>query len=92
MPAALPFRAAVAVLALIPESQLPIPVQVLVPVVHALTDGLLQQRFLTPELVPDEAIYAAFAALAGECKPASVGDPSERAEAIDVDHHPDGSG
>ena len=31
----------------------------------AVTEGLLFQRFLTPELVPDEAFHAAFAALAG---------------------------
>ena len=38
--------------------------ELLVVVIHALTEGLLFQRFLTPELVPDEAFYAAFAALA----------------------------
>lgn len=38
--------------------------EVLVVVIHALTEGLLFQRFMTPELVPDEVFYAAFAALA----------------------------
>ena len=42
------------------------PAELLVCVIHALTEGLLFQRFLTPELVPDEVFYAAFAALAGE--------------------------
>ncbi|MBI1407500.1 MAG: TetR family transcriptional regulator [Caulobacter sp.] len=46
------------------EDGLPMPAEVLVAVIHALTEGLLFQRFLTPDLVPDEAFYAAFAALA----------------------------
>ncbi len=54
---------------LIPASQLPMPVELLIPVVHALIDGLVLHRILTPELVPDEAIHAAFGALAaGEPK------------------------
>jgi len=47
------------------EGGLPMPADILVCVIHALTEGLLFQRFLTPELVPDEAFHAAFAALAG---------------------------
>ncbi|MEP7000944.1 MAG: TetR family transcriptional regulator, partial [bacterium] len=54
------------------ERELPMPPEILVTVVHALTEGLLFQRFLTPELVPDEVFYAAFAAVAIE--------PRERAE------------
>ena len=50
---------------LIPADQLPMPAEVLVPVMHALMDGLVLHRILTPELVPDEVIYAAFEALAG---------------------------
>jgi AcrR family transcriptional regulator len=46
------------------DDELPMPPELLVAVIHALTEGLLFQRFLTPELVPDEAFYAAFAALA----------------------------
>jgi AcrR family transcriptional regulator len=46
--------------------ELPMPPDILVAVIHAVTEGLLFQRFLTPELVPDEVFYAAFAALAGE--------------------------
>jgi hypothetical protein len=40
------------------------PAEQLVCVIHALTEGLVFQRLLTPDLVPDEAFYAAFAALA----------------------------
>jgi AcrR family transcriptional regulator len=45
---------------------LPMPPFLLVAVIHALTEGLVFQRFATPELVPDEVFYAAFAALAGD--------------------------
>jgi hypothetical protein len=40
------------------------PADVLVRVVHALIEGLVLQRILTPELFPDEVFYEAFAALA----------------------------
>lgn len=43
---------------------LPMPADQLVRVIHALTEGLVFQRLLTPELVPDETFRAAFAALA----------------------------
>jgi len=42
---------------------LPMRPELLVVVIHSMTEGLLFQRFLTPELVPDEVFYAAFAAL-----------------------------
>jgi AcrR family transcriptional regulator len=45
---------------------LPMPPEILVRVVNALIEGLLFQRFLTPELMPDEVFHAAFAALAGQ--------------------------
>lgn len=45
---------------------LPTPPEQLVVVVHAMTEGLLFQRFLTPELVPDDVFRAAFAALSGK--------------------------
>lgn len=51
------------------DGGLPMPAELLVCVIHAMTEGLLFQRFLTPELVPDAAFYAAFAALAGERTP-----------------------
>jgi AcrR family transcriptional regulator len=44
---------------------LPMPTEHLVRVIHALIEGLVLQRLLTPELFPDEVIYAAFGALAG---------------------------
>jgi AcrR family transcriptional regulator len=45
------------------EEDLPIPADQLVRVIHALTEGLVFQRLLTPELMPDEIFRAAFAAL-----------------------------
>jgi hypothetical protein len=36
----------------------------LVRVIHALIEGLVFQRLLTPDLVPDEVFRAAFGALA----------------------------
>jgi len=42
---------------------LPMPPDVLVRVLHALIEGLVLQRILTPELCPDEVFYEAFAAL-----------------------------
>lgn len=46
--------------------ELPMPPEHLVRVLHALIEGLVMQRILTPELCPDEVFYAAFAALARE--------------------------
>jgi AcrR family transcriptional regulator len=48
------------------DGGLPMPAETLVVVIHALTEGLVFQRLMTPDLVPDEVFYAAFAALAGE--------------------------
>ncbi|HEX3406957.1 MAG TPA: helix-turn-helix domain-containing protein [Caulobacteraceae bacterium] len=48
------------------ETQLPMPAEDLVRVISALAEGLTFQRLATPELIPDEVIYAAFATLAGE--------------------------
>ena len=45
-------------------SELPMPAEHLVCVIHALIEGLVMQRILTPELFPDEVFYAAFAAFA----------------------------
>ena len=53
-----------ALLEVMPESLLPMPADQFVRVLHALTDGLLYLRFLTPELITDEVIIAAFEALA----------------------------
>jgi AcrR family transcriptional regulator len=46
------------------EEDLPMPADQLVRVIHALIEGLVFQRLLTPELVPDEIFHSAFAALA----------------------------
>lgn len=51
-------------LQVVPESALPMPANQFVRVLHAVTDGLLYLRFLTPELMTDEVICAAFEALA----------------------------
>ena len=48
---------------------LPMPKDTLVRVIHALTEGLVLQRLLTPELFPDDVIYAAFGALASARRP-----------------------
>ncbi len=58
-------RLAAGALELMSESELPMPADALVRVIHALTDGLVLHRLLTPELVGDEVIYTAFDALAG---------------------------
>ena len=47
-------------------SELPMPPEHLVRVLHVLIEGLVLQRILTPDLCPDEVFYAAFAALARE--------------------------
>jgi AcrR family transcriptional regulator len=46
------------------ERELSMPPEHLVRVLHALIEGLVLQRILTPELCPDAVFYAAFAALA----------------------------
>ena len=45
---------------------LPMPADVLVRVLHAMIEGLTYQRLLTPELFPDDVVYAAFRALADQ--------------------------
>jgi AcrR family transcriptional regulator len=51
---------------------LPMPAEIMVRVINSLIEGLLFQRFLTPELMPDEVFYAAFAALATRRSPSDV--------------------
>ncbi len=48
------------------DVELPMEPEILVRVIHSLTEGLVLQRLLTPELVPDDVFYAAFGALAGK--------------------------
>lgn len=57
-------RSTEGILALIPQDELPMPAGTFVQVLHAFIEGLTYQRFLTPELVGDEVIYAAFDVLA----------------------------
>jgi len=47
-----------------PRAQLPMEPARLVPVLHALADGLTFLRFLTPNLITEDVIVAAFDALA----------------------------
>jgi AcrR family transcriptional regulator len=49
---------------LISPAELPVPPERLVRILHALTDGLLFMRFLTPDLITDEVILSAFEMLA----------------------------
>jgi hypothetical protein len=46
------------------EDDLPMPPEHLVRVLHALTEGLVLQSLVTPELFPNAVYYAAFDALA----------------------------
>ena len=48
------------------ERELPMPPEQLVRVIHALIEGLVMQRILTPELFPDDVFYRAFATFAHE--------------------------
>ena len=48
------------------ERELPMPPEHLVRVIHALIEGLVLQRILTPELCPDDVFFSAFAALANQ--------------------------
>ena len=54
------------------DDELPMPAEQLVRVIHALTEGLVFQRLLTPDLVPDEVFYAAFEALTRASSEAGV--------------------
>ena len=44
--------------------ELTMPPEQLVVVIHALTEGLIFQRLMTPDMVPDAVIFAGFGALA----------------------------
>jgi len=50
------------------EEDLPMPPGQLVRVIHVLTEGLVFQRLLTPELMPDQIFHAAFAAFGKKAK------------------------
>ena len=45
------------------------PADHLVRVIHALIEGLVLQRLLTPDLYPDEVFYSAFSVLAAATTP-----------------------
>jgi AcrR family transcriptional regulator len=46
------------------KGELPMPAEELIPILHALIEGLVLQRLLTPKLISDDIFRAAFAALA----------------------------
>lgn len=54
------------------DDELPMPAEMLIPVLRGLAEGLWIQRFLAPELVPDETFHAAFAAIAGKRTPSKL--------------------
>lgn len=58
------FWAAQQLVQFIPEKKLPLPPEEFVRVIHALIDGLLALKFLTPELITDDLIIKAFESLA----------------------------
>jgi AcrR family transcriptional regulator len=62
--------------ALVDDRDLPMPAEHLVCVIHALTEGLVLQRILTPQLVPDGVFFAAFGALA--TRPSLASAPGKR--------------
>ena len=57
-------RSAEALLAAVPEDALPMPAETFVRVMHGLIEGLVRLHALSPELITDEVILAAFDALA----------------------------
>jgi AcrR family transcriptional regulator len=60
------YRAAAADLAAsVPAEALPLPPETFVKVAHALIEGLMLTHFLTPELIDEAVIVAAFETLAG---------------------------
>jgi AcrR family transcriptional regulator len=60
------YRAAAADLAAsVPPKDLPLPPETFVRVAHAMIEGLMLTHFLTPELIDEKVIVAAFDALAG---------------------------
>jgi AcrR family transcriptional regulator len=63
-------RAAEEILAFVPEQELPMPAQLFVRVLHGVIDGLTFLSFVTPELITEQVILAAFEAL-GTSKPSA---------------------
>jgi hypothetical protein len=60
------------------DGPLPMPPEVLVRVLNVLIEGLTLQWIVTPEMIPDDVIYAAFAALAPDSDAGDTvgGDPA----------------
>ena len=53
---------------MVDKDELPIPAEQMVRVIHALSEGLVLQTLLTPDLFPKSLYYAAFDALASAPK------------------------
>jgi AcrR family transcriptional regulator len=75
-------RAAQDLLNYLPEAALPMPAHVFVRVLHGLIDGLTFLSFVTPELITEDVILAAFEAL-GASKPRRFARPRTRSRAAD---------
>ncbi len=63
----------------VPADELPMPADTFIRVIYALSEGLIVQRILTPELVPDAVFYAAFEALARPTPTQAKGAPTRQA-------------
>jgi len=53
---------------IVEKDELPMPAEQMVRVIHALSEGLVLQSLLTPDLFPKSVYYAAFDALASAPK------------------------
>jgi AcrR family transcriptional regulator len=62
---------------MIEKDELPMPAEQMVRVIHALSEGLVLQTLLTPDLFPKSLYYAAFDALASAPKRAKRKSPPE---------------
>ena len=63
--------------AIVEKDELPMPPEQMVRVIHALSEGLVLQTLLTPDLFPKSLYYAAFDALASAPKRAKRKSPPE---------------
>lgn len=54
---------------MVPDADLPLPAETMVRVIHALTEGLLLQRLLAPDLMTNDVIRDAFGMLLSKADP-----------------------
>jgi AcrR family transcriptional regulator len=62
---------------IVEKDELPMPAEKMIRVIHALSEGLVLQTLLTPDLFPKSLYYAAFDALASAPKPTKRKSPPE---------------